>query len=399
MKQKLAIGIFVLLVLQLTGLRAQTFLAGETYFSKDNYIEYQAGNVPLILSVPHGGRLEPSELPDRDCLDCVYAMDTYTQELARKIREEYFRQTGCYPHVVYNLLHRKKLDMNRDSIEAADSNSKTGEYWLAYHDFINAAKTTIIQTFGKGLFIDLHGHAHTKQRIEYGYLLYGSQLREADSVLNTAKRVSVSSIRNLVPNNLQNISHAELLRGSQALGTLFADRGFPGVPSRQDQFPLADDDYFNGGYNTLVHGSRTSGTMDAIQMELYSAIRYNTTQRAAFAEEFVTILRQYLQTHYVINFAQERYQTASVTNDLTYAYSVYPNPVSTSLTIDAAPFGSGLYSIVFVNMYGQQTEVFHATSLPNHIDVSNLAPGVYVVRLLNMAGRCVHNGLIIIAHQ
>ena len=45
--------------------RAQTYVAGQTYFGRNNYIEYRAGNMPLIVSAPHGGTLTPAELPDR----------------------------------------------------------------------------------------------------------------------------------------------------------------------------------------------------------------------------------------------------------------------------------------------------------------------------------------------
>jgi hypothetical protein len=46
---------------------------------------------------------------------------------------------------------------------------------------------------------------------------------------------------------------------------------------------MTGDDCFNGGYNTLEHGSNPGGTIGAIQMELYSAIRFNTAQHKARA--------------------------------------------------------------------------------------------------------------------
>ena len=179
------------IVASLSGIQlpAQFYNPGQTYFGADNYIEYQPGNIPLIISVPHGGRLEPGNVPDRDCDGCSYVMDTYTQELAREIRAAFVRQTGCYPHVIYNLLHRKKLDMNRSIVLATDSNTILDVYWNDYHGFVRGAKDSILRQHGRGLFIDLHGHGHTKQRIEYGYLLYESQLRETDSLMNTPERV------------------------------------------------------------------------------------------------------------------------------------------------------------------------------------------------------------------
>lgn len=285
------------------GQQNQEFIPGNTYFGSSGFIEYQPGNLPLIISVPHGGYISPDSIPDRNCVDCAYVQDAYTQELARLIIAAFQQNTGCKPHVIFNLLHRKKLDMNRDSIMAADSNAALYIYWNEYHNFIKAAKKKITDSYGKGLFIDLHGHGHTKQRIEYGYLLYDSELRESDSMLNTPKRISISSIEYLAGNNASGSTHAQLLRGKYALGTILATKGYPGVPSMQDPFPLENDAYFNGGYNTFYHGSSPGGSIDAIQMELYSAIRFDSVKRAAFAKSLAASSLDFLDKHYFPGFS------------------------------------------------------------------------------------------------
>jgi hypothetical protein len=323
-------------------------------------------------------------------------MDSYTQELAREIRDAFVEQTGCYPHVVYNLLHRKKLDMNRELAEATDSNAACTAYWTDYQDYIDLAKSEILKQFGKGLFIDLHGHGHTKQRIEYGYLLYGSQLRESDSVLNTAKRITVSSIRNLVGTNLGNHTHAELLRGSMALGTLFAQRGFPGVPSRQDPYPEQTDDYFNGGYNTLEHGSNPGGEIDAIQMELYSAIRFNTAQRAAFAKAFASAVREYLQHHYFVGFSSYACQSTSIAPTVAEEVRLYPNPANESVVI-RAPFETDeSYSLRVVDLVGREVIVSESVSLPLQLDICTLQSGTYHVYLTSVTYHCIIQQLIVL---
>lgn len=375
-------------------LPAQFYVPGQTYFGADNYIEYQPGNIPLIISVPHGGRLEPANLPDRDCDGCSYLMDSYTQELAREIRSAFVKQTGCYPHVVYNLLHRKKLDMNRNLVTATDSNSALDTYWTDYHEFIDSAKTSILRQSNKGLFIDLHGHGHTKQRIEYGYLLYESQLRESDSMINTPERVNVSSIRNLVGTNRGLRSHADLLRGDQALGTLFAARGFPGVPSMQDPAPLEEDLYFNGGYNTLEHGSNPGGTIDAIQMELYSAIRFNTAQRASFAENFATVLRSYLQTHYFDGFLAQRCGLTSTDEDHAHRLSVLPNPASEIINLSGQH--SQVHTTTITDMLGAIVHHQSASAQTWTIDVRPIPSGVYSLQLLDAAGRVLSATTIVI---
>ncbi|NNM05492.1 MAG: hypothetical protein HKO65_10345, partial [Gemmatimonadetes bacterium] len=40
-------------------------MPGESYLGRNGYTEYLPGEVPLILSAPHGGDLRPAETPDR----------------------------------------------------------------------------------------------------------------------------------------------------------------------------------------------------------------------------------------------------------------------------------------------------------------------------------------------
>lgn len=48
-----------------------------------------------------------------------------------------------------------------------------------------------------------------------------------DSELKTASYISTSSIENLVNTNVSGSTHAQLLSGPNALGTFFANAGFP----------------------------------------------------------------------------------------------------------------------------------------------------------------------------
>jgi hypothetical protein len=84
---------------------SQTYVPGNSYFGRANYIEYIAGNLPVIISVPHGGNLTPSEIPDRTCGDETVT-DSYTRELAESVRQEIHNITGCTPHVI--ICHLKR---------------------------------------------------------------------------------------------------------------------------------------------------------------------------------------------------------------------------------------------------------------------------------------------------
>lgn len=290
---------FLTLILCANITRGQTFVPGNTYFDATGYVEYRAGNLPIILSAPHGGSLEPATIPDRDCSGCSYVQDSWTKPITEGMYDAFFEQTGCYPHVIINLLHRKKFDANRDIDDAADGDPTVEQSWANYHAFIDAAKTQVVDDYGRGLFLDIHGHAHTIQRIEMGYLLSGAELRLSDATLNTTTYIEESSIRTLVGDNLESHTHAELLRGDDSFGTLMDEKGFPSVPSFADPFPDVGEPYFSGGYNTVRHGSRdNAGEIDAIQLELNQDVRFNAVTREILIDSLTRAANQYIDLHY-----------------------------------------------------------------------------------------------------
>eukprot|EP01035_Chromulina_nebulosa_P041260 gene41260-55805_t len=40
-------------------------IPGQSYFGTERYVEYVAGDLPIVLTSPHGGRLKPDTIPDR----------------------------------------------------------------------------------------------------------------------------------------------------------------------------------------------------------------------------------------------------------------------------------------------------------------------------------------------
>ena len=96
------------------------YQSGNAYYGRESYIEYHAGNLPIILSAPHGGRLTPDEINDRTYGTLVTDDNTY--ELTKTIMDSMVVRFGGYPHVILCKLKRTKLDANRDSTEAAQEN-------------------------------------------------------------------------------------------------------------------------------------------------------------------------------------------------------------------------------------------------------------------------------------
>ncbi|MHA7864937.1 hypothetical protein [Flagellimonas marinaquae] len=267
-------------------------------FDPQLYIDAQSGNIPLILSVPHGGNLKPDEVSNRSCNDAVSVKDEFTIELALAIMDE-FDNMGQRPYLVINKMHRSKMDANRNREGASCGDKNAQAVWDLFHDHIQKSMASVNVKFKKGLFIDLHGHGNPKQRVELGYLLYEDELALPDSILDSQALLEVSSIQNLVKNNLAGASHADLLKGENAFGSLLAQRGFATVPSRTDPIPLPSDNYFSGGYNTATYSSYNGGTIDGIQVECNRiGLRETPSDRQAFAEAFVSTVATYFQVHY-----------------------------------------------------------------------------------------------------
>ncbi|MFB1003238.1 MAG: T9SS type A sorting domain-containing protein [Bacteroidia bacterium] len=359
--------------------QAQTFTSGNTYLDSNSYIEYHAGNLPIILSSPHGGYLEPDSIPLRDCDGCVYQRDYYTQELTRGIQEAIITKTGCYPHMVINLLHRNRLDANRDIIEAADSNTTVEASWRYFHRMTDTAKTIATRQYGKGLYIDMHAHAHSIQRLEIGHAVWKSDLQQSDNHLNSQTVLDKSTIKNLASDNINNLSHAQLIRGEYSLGTLMHESGFPSVPSSADSFPLDTQLFFTGGYDVKRHGSRNGGTIDAIQIECNQSWRFTSAGREAFIDSASNALIEFVKTHYFSDFkANYCNKLLSTSTTSLESFSMYPNPAHNTLYINSR---LGNASVTIYNNLG--ILVFDGKLANEHIDISELPSGIYNVRISN----------------
>jgi N-formylglutamate amidohydrolase len=267
-------------------------------FDPSEFVVFEEGNIPLIISVPHGGDLKPNSIPDRTCNDAVNISDENTLELALAILKV-FEKNGQKPYLVLNKMHRSKMDANRNKSEAACGNLDAMAVWEEYHEKIEAGLAAVRSKFNKGLFIDLHGHGNPKQRVELGYLLYEDELALPDETLNSAELIGVSSIQNLARQNRSGVAHSELLKGRFSLGSLLQEVGFPAVPSQEDPVPLPSDNYYSGGYSTVRHSSYSGGSIDGIQIECNRVgIRDSESSISRFAEAFTTAATLFLKNHY-----------------------------------------------------------------------------------------------------
>jgi len=289
-----------------------TYVPGQSYFGRNNYIEYVAGNAPVILSAPHGGALTPASIPDRTTALCGVAPTTVTDantvDLVRAMQARFFAKFGTYPHIIISQLSRRKLDPNRLQPEAACGNAEATVALDEWHAYIDIAKAAVLRSTGRGWYMDMHGHGHTIQRLELGYLLADADIDRTDAALDASTAFeNTASIRTL--SQLSPLSFSALLRGPTSLGSLYANSGFPAVPSASDP-RVNGADYFNGGDNTRRHscgsdatplGGATNGNICGVQIEAnFTGVRDNAANRDRFGDVTAVVLEEYLRTHWNI---------------------------------------------------------------------------------------------------
>ncbi len=340
----------------------QPYSAGQVYYGRNNYIEYHAGDLPLIFSAPHGGNLTPAEIPDRTYGTTV--TDSYTKETALTVRDAVYNFTGFYPHIIISNLKRTKLDPNREIVEAAQGNVWAEQAWNEFHEFIEIAKDSVTANFGKGFYVDIHGHGHSMQRLELGYLLSRTSLSYSDAQLNTAYYINSSSIRALALE--VSVDFSELLRGQKSLGALFEEKGIPAVPSWNQPNPGSTNPYFSGGYNTRRHGSKDGGSISAVQIEAYKVgLRDNQTNRMFFAQVITEVFDEYFRVFFgwdgIVTGIKE---SIEVVPEQFYLEQNYPNPFSAggssgfggnpSTMIKYSLSKSDYTTIIIYNLVGQE---------------------------------------------
>jgi len=277
-----------------------------------SYIEHQWGDIPLIISVPHGGYKKPSHYHDRhdgchdsgsckwpspsnckshDKCHIVTTQDSKTQELAREIADNIEDMRGVRPHMVITDLHRIKLDPNRLRAEATGGLSEQNYPYDIYNHYIQVSKDAIVAE-GPGLLIDLHGQAHHQNSTELGYRI------SIDDLNHGTGQVKDCSFRALGERTGMDLD--ELLSGPNSFGALMEQTGFHAVPSPRQPTPNGDK-YFDGGHITDYYGSRHGGIMDAVQLECPGEVRTEggDSMRQAFAKAVAEVLLSFLDMYYI----------------------------------------------------------------------------------------------------
>lgn len=258
-----------------------------------SWLQVVKGNMPLVISAPHGGQIKPENIADREC--GTKERDDNTDHLALEI-EKAFEEYDQKPYLVIAKISRAKIDLNRDLETATCGNPKMAYTWQQYHQNIETALDDAIRQFGYAMYIDLHGQSHKVRRLELGYSLRPAELKaNYEAAVFPTPLDTETSIENIRHRN-SDLSLKTLLTGEHAFGTLMANAGFPSVPSQQDPYPLADQPYFTGGYNTRRYTSSDYPKVFGMQIESnFFGVRNSQENQARFSAAFAKVVNDYLQ--------------------------------------------------------------------------------------------------------
>ena len=271
---------------------------GQTYQGRNGYTSYYPGNIPLILSIPHGGDITPSEISNRTY--GVTVTDSNTVELGIAIRNYFYANYNIRPYVIINNLKRTKLDANRDRVEAAQGNIYAERAFDEFHFYIENAREDIISKFGTGVLFDIHGHGINPDgfndlRTWIGYLLTSDELDNSNDYIDQNISINDVSIYSLLNSSGQSLS--DLLSGPSSLGALFEENNYGALPSPESRSPEGMR-YFSGGYNTFRYGTNRNFNFSSIQLEFpFQGLRDTPQSRSLFAETFVELVQEYYLIH------------------------------------------------------------------------------------------------------
>ena len=297
----LKLFILILLTLFFSEILAQqNYIPGKSYYGRNKYIEYIPGNLPLVISAPHGGYEKPDEITDRSQGSDHH--DKKTLETALEVQKRFYELTGKYPFVILNRLHRVKLDPNRAFEVATQGDSLSAIAYNEFHGFIDTAEKEVEAIWGKGLYIDIHAHNHKTQLIELGYLLESEFLAFPDNDLNDDLFIEKSSLRNLMKDTPYKFS--EIVRGKVSFGAYLEKYGYKVVPSPSIPEP-GTENFFAGGYNTQTHGPKDTNNFNSLQIELpWDYIRDSDLNIKKFSMDLTETIIEFMKTHYHLDLTK-----------------------------------------------------------------------------------------------
>lgn len=215
----------------------------------DRLVTVQPGNLPIILSAPHGGRDAVAGVPERrgeGVKQFKSESDSGTDRLALLLADAIEKKLEKRPYLVIARFHRKYVDANRPAADAYEATEAKPTY-DAYHRALAEARQQVMRRWGHGLLLDLHGQVAENKAI----------FRGTQNGKTTTHLISRFG--------------REAVVGKKSLFGSLAEQGIAVIPAVDSTD--REDSRYSGGYTVQTYGSADGGTLDAIQLEVGKDLR------------------------------------------------------------------------------------------------------------------------------
>lgn len=245
-----------------------------------DFLHVQHGELPVILTAPHGGSLVIPGVPkrkgpegDRTSGKFVTGQDTRTFELATTTAKRIEELTGKKPYLVASKAHRQYMDPNRPEKEGVE-HPKAQVVHAAFHGQVREFVDELRTKFPQGaLLLDIHGQASS-----------------ADTIFRGTQ--NGTTVMKLVEQH-----GAVALTGEHSLLGYLAAKGIKVSPTNTPPGAPPETRGFAGGHIVRTYGSHATNGVDAIQLEFGGMFRTDAKKREETAQWLAEAIKAYTEKY------------------------------------------------------------------------------------------------------
>lgn len=221
--------------------------------SANDLVEAERGDLPVIITAPHGGRDDVPGCGLRTATGSrfVTGADFNTDRLARGIAAELARLTGKKPYLVIARFHRKFIDANRRADEAYGDAGCRAAY-EHYHAVIRGFVDEVQAKQSNAMLFDVHGQSAYRDAILRG-------TRHGVAVSRLLARAGPPAVT-----------------GPDSVFGRFAAMGYHIQPPNElSPAGRVETKHYTGGHTVDLYGSHNADGVDAMQLEFGRDLRGN----------------------------------------------------------------------------------------------------------------------------
>lgn len=237
----------------------------------DELVIARRGNLPIVLTAPHGGQRAIAGVPPRTAPGAIVTADGRTLELAEAVADRLKVLLGQEPYLVAARFHRRHLDANRKEADAY-GDSRAGPHYATYHARIREYVAEVRQRFpGGAILLDIHGQATDPDTLHRG-------------------TQNGATVAKLIKKHGQ-----EALIGEKSLFGVLRSKGREVFPPNTPPGSPREDRRYAGGYTVQIYGAMARDGIDAIQLELGTNLRTTPGFADDLAEAIAVFYKAYLK--------------------------------------------------------------------------------------------------------